>query len=107
MQEPKFTRETLHVVDQGEGKFPIVCGEGGTDAWVALVNCGPNAMANAQLFARAAAVYDALADMVAAFKPFTAKNIGFPGSEARLEQDAQIAAHGKAIAALAEARGEV
>lgn len=49
--ELKFTKGPLHVVDQGPDKFPIVCGEDGPDAWVAIVNCGPHAVANARLFA--------------------------------------------------------
>jgi len=46
----------------------------------------------------------ALRGTVDNFKPFTLKPIGAPGSLARAEQDAQIAAHAAAVAALGDDR---
>lgn len=43
----------------------------------------------------------ALERHVAAFKPFTLKPVGAPGSTARADQDEQIAAHRQAVEALA------
>jgi hypothetical protein len=59
-----------------------------------------------RLFAAAPDLLAALKRMAGAFRPFTMKPIGAPGSAARADQDEQIAAHAEAMRVLAAARGE-
>lgn len=51
-------------------------------------------------------LYEALEEYLRARPAFRLKPIGSPGSHARLEQEAAIAAEDKALAVLRKARGE-
>jgi len=102
MREPQFTKGPLHVVDQGPDRFLIVCGEGGTDAWVAVVNSGPEAMANANLFAHANALFDeAERSRIALESAAALLAISWPAHAGHIREQAEQMAK-----TLAKARGE-
>lgn len=58
----------------------------------------------ARLIASAPQLRILLQEMVDNYRPFTLKPVGAPGSQARAEQDSQIAAHTKARALLERLR---
>lgn len=101
--EPKFTKAPLHVVDQGRGQFPLICGERGIIDWVAVINDGPEAMANAHLFAAAPELYAEAARA----QPLLRKvwdTFGYPEREDVVSEARE---HAEVLAmVLAKARGE-
>lgn len=88
----------------GRGRTQEACVCGGEADYDVLWLMEPNE-ADRALIAAAPDLYAALESMAAAFKPFTMKPMGAPGSAARFEQEAQIEAAAKAHAALSKASG--
>lgn len=106
MGEPKFTKGALRVVDQGDGRFPLVCGEGGIIDWVAVVNGGPEAMANAQVFASAPDLYAALHRCREILSDLARPPDNYASVSTAMVWAHCVAAEKLARAALAKARGE-
>jgi hypothetical protein len=94
------TGDGIHVylTDATGRKIAAIWGKSDEKAWTAdllvhAANCHAEAIA-------------ALSDVLTYFEPFTLRPIGSPGSQARAQQDIQIAVHKNAKIVLAKMRGD-
>lgn len=108
IKDDKYGKEPLIVGHSDTDESPVVCGCMSSEADSLLIAAAPDAIALLrEMKAENGKLREVLKRYMAAFPAYRGKHIGAPGSEARMQQEDNIAREDQAKAALPDAEALV